>query len=244
MYRKASQQAADNINSDPPNPNRITNELLIPGTVQIHGIALENNLAFLVGSEGGWLDPFVVEEDIGPTGNLIIATVDISDSSNPQLIQTQTINRSARGGGDDLIALGNNRFAFSSLGLLSDNPQLFVVDATDPNNLAIVSQFDVPAPISGMRADDSFLYTSSADGLTVYELAGPAAIPVTAQALIPTNTGVAVDPDSFSLTPDQTIAGPDFDTLVWNLPQSTTITWESAGYCKPDLRHGRYQRFQ
>jgi hypothetical protein len=49
----------DNINSDPPNPSKIVGELQLPGTVHVHGLALDGNLAFAVASQGGWLDPFV-----------------------------------------------------------------------------------------------------------------------------------------------------------------------------------------
>ena len=110
------------INSDPPNTSKILDALQIPGTVQVHGLAIDGNQLFFTASQGGWLDPFTDVSDIGPTGNLVIGTVDISDPQNPQLIHTQTINRYARGGGDNVISLGNNRYAFSSLGIARHDP--------------------------------------------------------------------------------------------------------------------------
>ena len=101
-------------------------------------------------SQGGWLDQFVDLSDIGPTGNLVLATIDITDPRSPQLLHSVVIPRSARGGGDNLIALGNQRFAFSSLGQSNpaNTPQLFVVDASNPNNIVILAQLDVPGRIA------------------------------------------------------------------------------------------------
>src|SRR5262249_52459905 len=100
----------DHINSDTAGTSKIVATLDIPGTVQLHAIALDGNLAFVVGSQGVWRSPFTDASDIGPTGNLVLATVDISDPLHPHLIHSQVIPRSARGGGDDLIALGHDRF--------------------------------------------------------------------------------------------------------------------------------------
>ena len=139
------------INSDPPNTSKVVATLDIPGTVQVHGVAIEGNLAFVVATSGGWLNPFTDPNDIGPTGDLVLATVDISNPLDPQLIQTMTIPRTARGGGDDLVALGNGRFAFSSLGAVGDTPQLFVVDASDPSNIKILEELNLPGVSAGWK---------------------------------------------------------------------------------------------
>ena len=198
----------------------------IPGTVQVHGIAINGNVAFVTATQGGWRDPFTDVNDIGPTGNIVLATVDVTTPRNPQLLHTQVLNRAARGMSEPLF-VGNGRFAFASLRALTDSPQIIVVDASNPNDLAIVTQFDVAAPIRGMRTAGNFLYTSGPDGLTIYQLGGVGDIPVTAQVQIPKNTGVAVVPNSFSIPPTSSITGTDFDTLAWEFTGSQTVTWQS-----------------
>jgi uncharacterized membrane protein len=210
--------------SDPTNLSEV-NTLQIPGTVQVHGIVIAGTVAFVIASEGGWRDPFVDINDPGPTGNVALATVDVTDPRNPQLIHSEVLTRAARGLGEP-ISLGNGRFAFSSLGATTDTPQIIIVDASDPNDLNIVTQFDVPAEVSGMRTDGDFLYTSGPDGLTIYQLGGGGDIPVTAQVQIPTNTGVEVVSNSFNIPPTQIIT--DTNTLVWEFTGSQTVTWQST----------------
>ncbi|MCA9186314.1 MAG: hypothetical protein KDA99_11870 [Planctomycetales bacterium] len=224
----------DNINSDPPNESKIVGTLDIPGTVQAHGLARDGNLAVVVASQGGWLDPFdpMNVENIGPTGNLVLATIDIADPRNPILLHTQVLNRAARGGGDNLLSLGDGRFAFSSLGEDSDSPQLFVVDASDPNNVTVELQLDVPSHIVGLTTDGTYLYATSAEGLSIYTLGGAGSIPIQAAVEVPRAAGVSVDVGSFSLTPDQVIAGATADTYVWNIDLngavvSQTVQWNS-----------------
>jgi uncharacterized membrane protein len=221
----------DHINSDAPSASKIVATLDIPGTVQLHGVAIDGNLAFVVGSQGGWRSPFTDLGDIGPTGNLVLATVDISDPRHPRLIASQVIPRSARGGGDNLIGLGNHRFAFSSLGAVGDTPQLFVVDATDPAHLSIVKQIDVPGAIRGLKTDGNYLYATGDDGLTVYQLGGVGQIPVTAQVQVPKGTGVQTVAGSFNVAPT-VIPGTNFDTLQWSFTldgssPNKTFTWQT-----------------
>ncbi|HVX12981.1 MAG TPA: DUF4214 domain-containing protein [Pirellulales bacterium] len=223
----------DNINSDPPNTNQVVDTLQIPGTVQVHGIAIEGNTAFVVASQGGWLSPFTTVDDIGPTGNLVLATVDISNPDDPQLIHEQTLNRSARGGGGDLISLGNHLFAFSSLGESTDTPEIIVVDATDPNNLQVVDQIQVPGDVRGLATNGQYLLATGDSGLLIYSIAGVGSIPVTAQVQVPNGTGVSVVPGSFNVTPTQIITGSQFDTLEWDFTldpndPNQTLTWQTA----------------
>lgn len=222
------------INSDPPNPSKIVNELLIPGTVHVHGIALDGDVALVVASQGGWLDLFADLSDIGPTGNLVLATVNMTNPRSPQLVHSEVIPRAARGGGDNLLALGNRRFAFSSLGQSNpaDTPQLFIVDASNPNDIVIREQLDLPGQVRGMKTDGVFLYTVGDDGLTIYRLGGVGNIPVTARVHVPKNADVEVIPGSFNVAPTNIIGGAAFDTLVWEFrldetAASRTFTWQT-----------------
>src|SRR5690606_20085616 len=132
----------------------------------------------------------------------------------PTLIHSQSLPRAARGAAE-LTWLGNGQLAFSSLGALDDDPQLIVVDVSDPNQFAIVTQLTTPSHHRGLEVHGNALYATSADGLTVYSLGG-GNTPVTAAVQIPNGTGVEVVPGSFNVPPNEVVPGTEFDTLVWN----------------------------
>jgi large repetitive protein len=216
--------------SDPANLAEV-GTVLIPGTVQVVGLTIQGNHALVVASSGGWLD-FFSNDNLGFTGHIVLATLDISNPRNPQLIATQALTRPSRGI-NGAVALGNGKYAFSSLGAPGDNPQLFLADASDPANL-IVSGMDVPANISFTKSTaDNLLFTTSSAGLLIYDIGESIGIPVTARVQVPKNTGVVVVPNSFNVPPTEIIGGTNFDTLVWELSLASgntgqTFTWQST----------------
>lgn len=141
------------------------NSLSIPGTVHLTGLAIQGNRALAVASSGGWQDPFN-NQNAGLSGNVVLATLDVSDPRNPRLIATRTLSRAARNINPP-VSFGNDQYAFSSLGAFSDTPQLFLVDSTDPTHLGL-GQMDVPSEITRMRVAGDLLYTASASGLLIY----------------------------------------------------------------------------
>ncbi|SIO57707.1 LVIVD repeat-containing protein [Singulisphaera sp. GP187] len=218
----------DVIDISDPTHMKIVRSLTIPGTVQAVGLAMEGNRALVTGSTGGWND---FGTDLGFTGNFVLATLDLTDPRNPQLISTQTLPRASRGLNYD-VPLGNGLFAYSSLGAASDSSQLTVVDATNPQQLGTKST-TVPAAVTRLFGEGNFLYTTSTSGLIIYQIAGDSSIPLTARVDVPKNRGVAVVPGSFSLAPTQIITGVDRDTYVWNLSliaasKTEKITWQST----------------
>jgi hypothetical protein len=83
-------------------------------------VAVDGNRAYAIGSQGPFRDRFTNVNDIGPTGNLVVAVLDISDPRNPQIIGTPTVlPRAARGLGE-VVAVAGHRIAFSTLGSLTD----------------------------------------------------------------------------------------------------------------------------
>ncbi len=135
--------------------------------------------------------------------------------------------------GENVILLGNQRFAFASRGTATDTPQLFIVDASDPNNVRIVEQRDVSSPISGLKTDGTLLCVTAADGLTIYALGGNGNIPLTAEVRIPDQAGVTVVPGSFNVAPSEVIDGAGFDTYRFDLgltgpSPSATLTWQTT----------------
>ena len=141
--------------------------LSIPGAVHLIGLAIQGNRALAVASSGGWQDIFN-NQNVGLSGNVVLATLDVSAPRNPQLIATRALSRASRGVTLP-VSFGNDKYAFSSLGASSDTPQLFLVDSTDPTNL-ILGQMDVPSEIKRLRAQGNLLYTASPSGLLVYEI--------------------------------------------------------------------------
>ncbi len=215
--------------SDPANLSEVRT-LSIPNAVQLIGLARQWNQALVTASSGGWQD-FFNDNNAGLGGNLVLATLDLSDPRAPRLIATQTLNRASRGV-NGAIALGNGKYAFSSLGSApaGESPQLHLVDASAPDNL-IVSSMDVPANIGfTMAAADNLLFATSAAGLSIYDIGESIGIPVTAQVQIPQNTGVDVDLGSFNIPPTQVITATN--TLLWDLSLSSgntsqVLTWKT-----------------
>lgn len=220
-----------NINSDPPNDSKIITELQIPGTTLVQMITIQDDIAYVVGTEGGWLDFFADVSHIGPTGNIVLATVDISNPTSPSLIHSEVINRAGRGAGE-LVPIGDGRFVMFSFGATTDTPQFLVIDASNPAEFIIESQFDAPGLVEGFGSDGDFLYATGAFGLVIYQVDGGGDIPVTAQVQIPNNTGVEVVAGSFNTPPDSVISGTDFDTLQWDILLDEnnlfpTFTWDT-----------------
>ncbi len=215
------------------NPTNLqqTGQFVIPNTTFATSVTIVGNRAYVAGSQGGWRDPFTTLDDPGPTGNIVLTELDVSDPRNPSLLGQTILNRAARGAGG-LASLGGNRFAFTSLGTLSDTPELYVADFTDPNAVQIVQQIDLTDLPKTYSTDGQFLYLADAAGLKVFSLNGTAPIPVHTEVQVPNNTGVQVVLGSFNIAPTSIEHGTDFDTLKWDLTLNgaspTSITWQST----------------
>lgn len=223
--------------SDPANM-AIVRTVVIPGTVQAVGLSIQDGRAFVVASQGGWSDPSSASD---LTGNLVLATLDISDPRNPSLLHSEVLDRPSAGPfAMRTTPLGNGLIAFSSNGGSQDQPAIFVVDASDPARL-VTSRTTIPAATANLDGAGNFLYSTSPSGLIIYQIDAPDAIPATARVQVPNNTGVTVVPGSFNVTPTDIIRGPDFDTYVFDLSLTNqspgrTITWQST---VSDVQPGR-----
>lgn len=207
---------------------QIVKTLEIPGTLQAIGLELEGTTAVVTGSTGNWND---FGSDLGFLGKVVLATLDVSDPRDPKLIASQTTARNSRGLNPE-VSLDNGLFAFTNLGGESDEPQISAVDVTDPHQF-VTSATTVPSEVSKLTGQGNFIYTTSPNGLIIYQLDAPDAIPVTARVEIPKNAGVTVVPGSFNIAPTQIIAGANFDTYIWDLSlsagsESQTVTWQST----------------
>ena len=227
--------------SDPTNMS-IVGTLDIPGTVQVTGLQLVDNDEVLVtASTGGYQQNFT-STTYGLTGDVVLATVDVTNPLDPVLLHTQVLNRASRSDAvsqSRFASLGNGLYAFSNLGASTDMPELQVINAADPQNFGTGST-DVPSDIVDLTGSGNYIYTTSADGLIIYQIAVPPPDLVTADVEVPKNTVVA---GSFNIEPTQIITSdPNFDTLEWDLSLpgggSQTLTWQST---VTDLQAGQSQ---
>jgi uncharacterized membrane protein len=224
--------------SDPTNL-KVLDEVDVPGTVAIGAIAIQGNQALLVGSTGGLLDP--VDPETGnsaATGTMTLSLLDVTNPQSPQLVgTTQATNgefdsaRDTTIGLGSALSLGNGLYAVSHL-LVNNTPVLFLVDPSNPNDI-VATATPVPALVNEMAVVGNLLYTTSADGLAIYQIGAIASTSYTASVEVPNNTGVTLLPGSFNIAPTQIITGTNFDTYVWTSALAfgeaqQTFTWQST----------------
>lgn len=214
--------------SDPRNI-RLIRDLEIPGSVHAFGLAVEGDRAFVTATEGGFSD---FTPNLPLSGRIVLATLDISDPANPQLIHTQ-VQPELASGVTFPTSIGNGLFSYGSNGTDGNSPTLHIVDASDPRQL-VVTGINTPNPRpTPISAGGNLVLVTDGNGLLIYDILGTPGVPITVEVQIPKNTGVTVVPNSFSVTPSDVIIGPDFDTYVFSLAlgaqsQSRTITWDSV----------------
>jgi uncharacterized membrane protein/transglutaminase-like putative cysteine protease len=229
------------VNYADPNNLVLTRALPVPGTVRLYEVAVDGNLALAVGTNRGDQNPWNNNDanpsnDSGSLGNLTLTTLDITDPTNPVVLSTVvTAAVFPRGNQPSsklaVVPVGGGKFAVSN-GIVDGHPVMFLVDASDPQNLT-ASAFQVHAVVSEMTVRNGELYTTSADGLLIYDVGQVDMAPVTASVHVPNGTGVSVVANSFNIPPTQVIPGTDYDTLVFNRSlafglSAETITWQTS----------------
>ncbi len=211
--------------SDPRNM-RLVRDITIPGAVQAYGVAVDGDTAVVTATQGGWQNGSLTF-----TGNIVLATLDLSDPANPLLVHTEVLGDAARGISFD-STVGAGLFAFGTGGTAGNKPTLYLVDAADPNN-PVLAGIDAPAALQRISGSGNLVFTTDLNSLIVYQILASPGIPVTAQVTIPTGAGVSVVPGSFSIAPSNTITGNGTETLQWDLALSAsntsqTISWQDA----------------
>jgi uncharacterized membrane protein len=197
---------------------QVLREVIIPKTVQVVNVAVQGNIALVVGSTGGWRSPLSATT-AGLTGTMTMTLLNISDPENPILIGSTFVTNVNFSMGVPVnkvavLPIGQGRFAVSD-GLVDGDPVLLLIDTTDPAHLAL-SAHPVPSLGSDMAVAGNLLYTTSASGLLVYDIGPTSSIPFTASVEIPTGTGVAIVPGSFNFPPTQTIVTANSTKLIWS----------------------------
>ena len=178
-------------------------------------------------------------------GTMTLSVLDLTDPAHPQLVGTTLVTNAlfptnASGVSKiSIVGLGNGQFAVSEAEV-NGNPELVLVDPSDPSNI-VVSYTPVTAYVNEMAVAGNFLYatsSTSSQGLTIFNIGQLETIPVTVSVEVPNNTGVTIVPGSFSISGafnsvlPQVVVGPTFDTVTWSGvlaagAADVTITWQS-----------------
>jgi uncharacterized membrane protein len=158
---------------------------------------------------------------------------------NNQLLGTTLATDAAFGitstlGKVSALPLGNGLFAVSN-GAVNGNPELLVVDPSDPNNI-VVTYTPVPAVDNEMAASGDLLYATSAQGLTIYQIGQVESVPVTVSVQVPHGSvvsGSLAQSGAFSSTAPQLVPGTNSDTITWTGmlaygASDVTLTWQST----------------
>ncbi len=216
------------VNTSNPGSPSVLEKLPIPGMAVVTGIAVNGNEALLIGSTENFTSGVS-----GLGGNVVVATLDLTNPESPTVTSTQILNVASIGIGS-LTSLGNNLYVTSGAAGPNDGPQILLLNAADPSNV-VVTQLTVPASISpaGFAVSNNLLLAADGSNLLLYNLGQAAETPVTTQVTIPTGGGVSVVPGSFSIAPTNTVIVPNSETLEWNFAftagtTSQTITFQEA----------------
>ena len=144
----------------------VAGTLDIPGTLQLTGIAIQGSTALAVGSSGSWNSG---QSDLGLTGHIVLTTLDVSDPRHPSIIAQQSMSRASRGLATAPISIGAGLFAVANLGPVGGQPEVIVVNASDPHTI-VPSEVAVPADVAALASGNGELYTTSAAGLLIYDI--------------------------------------------------------------------------
>ena len=213
------------------NPADLTyTQLLIPGTYQVVDIGIQGSEALVVGRTGG-------TDAYGVNGTMTLSLLDITNPLSPVLLGTMLVTQGQfpSGTGSSLnkisaLPLGNGIFAVSE-STVSGNPELMLVDPSNPNNI-LVTYTPVPALVNEMAVSGDLLYASSTQGLTIYNIGTFQGIPLSVSVEVPTSD-VSIVAGSYSTPPTSVTTGTSYDTLTWNETYTFgdptfPITWQST----------------
>ncbi len=204
------------IDASNPAAMKIIGQLQIPGTIQFGAPLIQGTLAVGIGNTGG----YNVGATPNTTGNIVVATFDITDPRAPVLLSSTVTNYSV-GVGGGATRIGNNLFAFAGVVDANNNTVMLVVDATNPQSPLFESSF-IAQPFTSMQAVGSTLYaTLGSGGFAIYSIPGGASpstsCPSSVDVMLVVDQGANISPqgflnakaalnsfiDSLPLTPDQ-----------------------------------------
>ena len=202
--------------SDPRNI-RLVRDVAIPGTVHAFGVAVDGDVAVVTATRRG------IPERLAHLRRQRRARH--ARPERPGQPAARSHGKSGRRGERRRLRSRRSAMACSRSG--PEGPPATSRSCTcstpsDPDHL-VYAAIDAPAALQGISGGGNLVFTTDGSSLIVYQILASPGIPVTARVQVPNNTGVAVVPGSFSVAPSQIIAGPDFDTLVFDLTLTADV---------------------
>ncbi|MGD0015381.1 MAG: PKD domain-containing protein, partial [Bryobacteraceae bacterium] len=205
----------------PPSMSPIMVPVQVPATKELRRPLIQGNLAVSLGNNGG----FNGSETLG---NIVVTTFDMTDVRNPAILASVTTSFKPGTGGGAAARIGDDLFLFAGVRDSTDRDVLLLVDTVDPKN-PVLRSWPVVMPVTRMVAVGNVLHaTHGAGGYAAYRIPGIDTVQFNAEVQVPKNTGVTYDPASFTLAPSSILTGSTYDTLVWNNPAHTVISWDST----------------
>jgi uncharacterized protein (TIGR03437 family) len=164
-----------------PASTKAVGEVDIPQATIGTGIAIQGKTALVLGNTKSWRNPGT--PNFSSTGFLTLTLLDISDSRNPVAVSSQTTNfRTNFDIGNVVLPLGNGFFVISitppapnaSGGPAVATGHLAIVDARNPQNLAVTKIADISMAVNGetggIAISGGKLYVATATGLSIYNI--------------------------------------------------------------------------
>ncbi len=211
------------VDTTTPTSPQILTRVNAPAMTFMTGVAAQGNIALAVGDSTG-----VYDINSGYTGTLVLSSFDISNPTNPVLLNSVTTQLADKAG-SFVVPLGSNTFAVGNT-TQNLNAELVLVDATNPNALRYVP-YDAAFVANPTIARNGFFYALSAtpsstqNALSVFQLSQITGPQLTVKLLVPNTANAAVAAGSFNQTPSSSTPGTGFTTYVWNQPSLDTITF-------------------
>jgi large repetitive protein len=225
------------VDTSNPSALSLVRRVDVPQTAFLTGVAFLGNTAIVVGDNGG-----VFDVNSGLLGNVVIASFDITDPSNPILRNTVVTQLRSRDGAR-IVPLTNNTFAIGGTQLSPTQPVLVLVDASNPSALRYVP-YNTSFVSNPVLSRGTFFYSLSSNSLGIFQLSTLNGPQVSVSLNIPKTNGVALVPNSFSQTPSAVTTGTTFDTYRWDQPSNDLLTFNlnltgmSAGDIRPIVQGG------
>ncbi|MBZ5729371.1 MAG: Ig-like domain-containing protein, partial [Acidobacteriia bacterium] len=141
----------------------LVKQVNVPGTIDLHSVAIQGNVAVAVGDNGGLGSGF--------QGNVVITTFDITDPRNPVLLATK-VTPYTPGKIGAKARIGDNLFLFGAARDSSGQPVMLLVDIGNPSN-PTVTPYSTATLVTRMVAIGNVLHTTNgAGGYAAYRIPG------------------------------------------------------------------------
>ena len=150
------------VSTQDPSEPKLSEDVAIPNTADTFGIALDGNLAVVLGSTGGHQDNGVF------AGDLVVATLDVSNPEDPEVIATQVTNIPSSSFIRFLVPLGDGQFAAGGDSFSSPQQSLVLINASNPD-APVATQVSLATAVGPEAAAGGLLYATGPSGMLIYD---------------------------------------------------------------------------